>query len=182
MFPDIVIPSIERGPSPRSTSPNSSTREGTQTSCSSPAPPSESLASRSYSHDGTVSPLGPRSRLLETPRYVSALRPLSMSPSPGVPGESPTALPLSTPSPPSCVVVPPGFRLGRRARGPDLRVRLGSPEDPYVAVGGIHRPRCPSCGCVCMSIGDRSRQSGGWLGTSGPTTGGLGSRDQRWLR
>ncbi|KAK1597156.1 uncharacterized protein LY79DRAFT_542335 [Colletotrichum navitas] len=181
MFPDI-IPSIERGPSTLFTSPSLSTREGSQTSCSSPAPPSESLASRSYSHDGMVSPLEPRSRRLETPRYISALRPLSTSPSPGIPGEPPTALPLPTPSPPSCVVLPPGFRLGRQATGPDLRARVGAPEDPHVALGGPHRPRCPSCECVCVSIGNRSRRSGGWTGTSGPTIGGLGPRDQRRLR
>ncbi|KAK2046316.1 hypothetical protein LZ31DRAFT_203611 [Colletotrichum somersetense] len=172
-----VIPSIEHGPSTRSTSPNPSSGSESRTS-SSPTPPHRSLASRAYSHDGTISPLGPRPCQPETPRYVSARRPLSTSPPssgiPGsVPGELSAALPPATPSTPSCAVAAPsGFRLGRRAKGSDLRAGIGRP----------HRPRCPNCGCVCGSVGDRSRRSGGSAGPAGPYHRGSRTRNQRRLR
>ncbi|KAK2051987.1 hypothetical protein LY76DRAFT_620855 [Colletotrichum caudatum] len=151
MFPS-VIPSIERDPSTRSSSPDPSSGSEWPTP-SSPAPPHPSLASRAYSHEGTISPVGPRPCQPETPRYVSAPRPLSASPpSSGIPGELPAALPPATPSTPFCVVVvvPPGPRLGRRARGSDLRAGIGGP----------HRPRCPSCGCARGSVGPYRRGPG----------------------
>ncbi|KAK1965737.1 hypothetical protein LY78DRAFT_542792, partial [Colletotrichum sublineola] len=183
MFPDI-IPSIERDRSTRSTSPSLSTRKGSWTSCSSPIPPPESLASRSYSHDGTTSPLGLHPRRLETPRYISAPRLLSASSSPsinGVPSEPHAVLlpptlprrrrPTFSPSASSRAIVSPGFRLGRRAAEAGLLSRIEVPEDPDVAASRFHRPPCPCCGCVCGPIQDNSQRSGGREGTARPTTG-----------
>ncbi|KAK2003775.1 hypothetical protein LX36DRAFT_720762 [Colletotrichum falcatum] len=176
-----IFTSIERDPSARSASPSPSARGGSSTSCSSPAPhPSEPLASRSYSHDGTISPLGPRPRRLETPRYVSAPRPLPTPPASGalgVPHGPLTILLPSTPPPPPRRRRPapsplsPGFGLGRRARGSGPRAWVCAPESPRIAASMLHRPRCPccGCGCGCGSVGNRSRRSGGCAGAAGPT-------------
>ncbi|KAK1989180.1 hypothetical protein LZ30DRAFT_776340 [Colletotrichum cereale] len=153
-FPGI-IPGIERDPSTRSASPGPPMGGGSWRS--SPPPHTESLASRCYSHDGTNSPLGPRLRALETPRYVSAPHPPLTSPSSGIPGVlggAPAALlPLPppprrmrpTPSPPpaSRVTIPPPDPVSTAERG------------AQTCGPGSSRPRTPtspSAGLIARAV------------------------------
>ncbi|OHX00934.1 hypothetical protein CSPAE12_00288 [Colletotrichum incanum] len=162
VFTDI-IPSIESDLSTRSAFPDQSTREGPGTS--SPTPASESLASRFYSPDSTISPLDFRPHGLDTPGYISAPHSPSTSTSPDIPDDPLAALPPTpprrrrptpSPSPPSCVLLPSPFRLSRQARNPNLRAGFVAPEDRYVAFGGSQHPRCRCNECFCRNTADSS--------------------------